>query len=49
VGHTTSDALEPVGTGLLFAASLFSILARKFTPFVVALGGLFLLFASAWA
>lgn len=49
VGRTTSDALAPVGIGLFLAASLLSLLSRRFAPFAVAFGGLVLLFASAWA
>ena len=47
-GHDMSAVLAKVGIGLFFAACLFSVLARRFTPFVVALGGLILVVASTY-
>jgi hypothetical protein len=40
--HGPNDVLAEIGLGLFFAASLFSLLSRRFGPFAAALGSLIL-------
>jgi hypothetical protein len=49
LGHDANTILAEVGLGLFFAASMFSVLARRFTPFAAALGALVLLGGSICA
>src|SRR5436190_13425632 len=47
--HIIDEVFGEVGIGLFFAASLFSVLARRLGPFLLALIGLALLGACAHA
>jgi hypothetical protein len=49
MGHDANGVLAEVDFGLFLAASLFSILARRFAPFGWALVGFLLLGASICA
>ena len=49
MGHVANDVMAKVGIFLFFAASVFSILSRRFAPFVTAFGGLVLVGASICA
>lgn len=49
LGHDANTILAEIGLGLFFAASVFSVLARQFAPFVAALGALTLLGGSICA
>jgi FtsH-binding integral membrane protein len=46
--YTANGVLAKLGIGLFFAASLLSILARRFAPFGVAFGGLILVCAGIY-